>query len=129
MATSLQRDGKLVRIVTLTVPTLSLVDTLLTESQKWDSDTLINRQILMDEGPWRDTDMTIAWELYFQAQWGLRLELDVSKLAVHPSNRTSSWPKQIGMRSNGNPEDNSRASATTVGSMRTFATVETKSPT
>jgi len=50
------------------VPTLSLVDTLLTESQKWDSDTLINRQILMDEGPWRDTDMTIAWELYFQAQ-------------------------------------------------------------
>jgi hypothetical protein len=68
LATRLQRDDKLVRIVTLTVPTLSLVDTLLTESQKWDSDTLINRQTLMDEGPWRDTDMTIAWELYFQAQ-------------------------------------------------------------
>ena len=68
LATGLQKDGKPVRIVTLTVPTLSLVDTLLTESQKWDSDTLINRQILMDEGPWRDTDMTIAWELYFQAQ-------------------------------------------------------------
>jgi hypothetical protein len=68
LATSMQRDGKLVRIVTLTVPTLSLVDALLTESQKWDSDTLINRQILMDEGPWRGTDMTVAWELYFQAQ-------------------------------------------------------------
>jgi hypothetical protein len=51
LATSMQRDCKLVRIVTLTVPTLSLVDALFTESQKWDSDTLINRQILMDEGP------------------------------------------------------------------------------
>ncbi len=51
--------------MTLTVPTLSLVDSLLTENQKWDSDTLINRQILMDDGPWRGTDMTIAWELYF----------------------------------------------------------------
>ncbi len=68
LATSMQRDGNLVRIVTLTVPTLSLVDALLTESQKWDSDTLINRQILMDEGPWRGTDMTVTWELYFQAQ-------------------------------------------------------------
>jgi hypothetical protein len=38
------------------------------ESQKWDSDALINRQILMDEGPWRGTDMTVVWEeLYFQA--------------------------------------------------------------
>ena len=64
----MQRDGKLVRIVTLTVPTLSLVDVLLTESQKWDSDTLINRQILIDEGPWRGTDMMVAWELYFQEQ-------------------------------------------------------------
>ena len=31
-------------------------------SQKWDSATLINRQILMDEGPWRGADMMIAWE-------------------------------------------------------------------
>jgi hypothetical protein len=69
LATSMQRDGKLVRIVTLTVPTLSLVDALLTESQKWNSDALINRQILMDEGPWRGTDMTVVWEeLHFQAQ-------------------------------------------------------------
>jgi hypothetical protein len=45
-----QGDDKRVRIVTLTVPTLSLVDALLTESQKWDSETLFNRQILMDEG-------------------------------------------------------------------------------
>ena len=65
LATSMQRDGKLVRIMTLTVPTLSLVDSLLTENQKWDSDTLTNRQILMDDGPWRGTEMTIAWELYF----------------------------------------------------------------
>jgi hypothetical protein len=68
------------------VPTLSLVDALLTESQKWDSDTLIIRQILMDEGPWRGTDMTVAWELYFQAQGldtpGARCE------------RTGCWPKQ-----------------------------------
>jgi hypothetical protein len=68
LATSIQRDDKLVRIVTLTVPTLSLVDALLTESQKWDSDTLINRQIPMHEGPWRGTDLTVAWELYFQEQ-------------------------------------------------------------
>ena len=67
-ATRAQGEDKRGRIVTLTVPTLSLVDALLTESQKWDSDTLINRQILMDEGPWRGADMTIAWELYFQAQ-------------------------------------------------------------
>jgi hypothetical protein len=125
------------------VPTLSLVDIMLTESQKWDLDTLINRQILMDEGPWRSTDMTIVWELYCLIDFvsertikdhhhqckGLLLELDVSKLAVHPSNHTSSWPRQIGMGSNVNPEDNLRVSATTVGSMRTFATVETKSPT
>jgi hypothetical protein len=59
---------KLVRIVTLTTPSLPLVDALLTESQGWDSATLLDRQILVDEGPWRGTDMTIAWELYFQAQ-------------------------------------------------------------
>jgi hypothetical protein len=35
---------------------------------EWDSDTFINRQILVDEGPLRGTDMTVAWELYFQAQ-------------------------------------------------------------
>ena len=88
-------------------PTLSLVDTLLTESQKWDSDTLINRQILMDEGPWRGTDMTVAWELYFKfKRKGLRLELDASELAVRPSNHTSFWPRQMGMGSNCIPEDN-----------------------
>jgi hypothetical protein len=43
---------KFVRIVTLTTPSLPLVDALLTESQKWDSATLLNRQILVDEGPW-----------------------------------------------------------------------------
>jgi len=105
MATSMQRDGKLVRIVTLTVPTLSLVDALLTESQKWDSDTVINRQILMDEGQWRGTDMTVAWELYFQAQ-GLALGARCERLAVRPSNHTSFWPRQMGMGSNGIPEDN-----------------------
>jgi hypothetical protein len=64
----MRREGKLVRIVTLTVPTLSLVDLVLTESQKWSSDVLIDRQILTEDGPWRGTDMTVAWELYFQAQ-------------------------------------------------------------
>jgi hypothetical protein len=68
VATGAPSGDKLVRIVTLTTPSLPLVDALLTESQKWDSATLLNRQILMDEGPWRGTDMTIAWELYFQAQ-------------------------------------------------------------
>jgi hypothetical protein len=42
-ATSGPRENKRVRIVTLMVPTLSLVDALLTESQKWDVATLINR--------------------------------------------------------------------------------------
>jgi hypothetical protein len=106
LATSIQRDDKLVRIVTLTVPTLSLVDALLTESQKWDSDTLINRQILMDEGPWRGTGMTVAWELYSQAQGQAPGELGASELAVRPSNHTSFWPRQMGMGSNGIPEDN-----------------------
>ncbi len=68
VVTGAPSGDKLVRIVTLTTPSLPLVDALLTESQKWDSATLLNRQILMDEGPWRGTDMTIAWELYFQAQ-------------------------------------------------------------
>jgi hypothetical protein len=68
VATGAPSGDKLVRIVTLTTPSLPLVDALLTESQKWDSATLLNRQILMDEGPWRGTDLTIAWELYFQAQ-------------------------------------------------------------
>ena len=49
--TRAQGEDKRVRIVTLTVPTLSLVDKLLTESQTWDSGALVDRQILMDEGP------------------------------------------------------------------------------
>jgi hypothetical protein len=49
-------------------PTLSIVDLVLTESQKWSSDALIDRQILTEDGPWRGTDMIVAWELYFQAQ-------------------------------------------------------------
>jgi len=58
-----------------------------------------------------------------------RLQLGAIKRAVCPSNHTSFWPKSMEMGSNGNPEGNKRVSATTVGSMRTFATVETKSPT
>jgi hypothetical protein len=50
----------------MAVTTLSSVDSLVTESQKWSSENLINRQILMDEGPWRGADMIVAWELYFQ---------------------------------------------------------------
>jgi hypothetical protein len=68
VTTGAPSGDKFVRIVTLTTPSLPLVDVLLTESQKWDSATLLNRQILVDEGPWRGTDLTIAWELYFQAQ-------------------------------------------------------------
>ena len=68
VTTGAPSGNRLVRIVTLTTPSLAMVDTLLTESQKWDSATLLDRQILVDEGPWRGTDMTIAWELYFQAQ-------------------------------------------------------------
>ena len=129
LATSLQRDGKLVRIVTLTVPTLSLVDTLLTESQKWDSDTLINRQILMDEGPWRGTDMTVAWELYFQAQ-GLAPGARCKRTGCSPKQPHVILAKADGDGKQRHPRrHNSRVSATTVGSMRTFATVETKSPT
>ena len=41
--TRAQGEDKRVRIVTLTVPTLSLVDALLTESQTWDSEALVNR--------------------------------------------------------------------------------------
>jgi hypothetical protein len=68
VATGAPSGDKFVRIVTLTTPSLPLVDALLTRSQRWDSATLLNRQILVDEGPWRGTDMTISWELYFQAQ-------------------------------------------------------------
>jgi len=66
LARGIRSDNAPVRIVTLTVTTLSSVDSLLTESQKWSSENLINRQILMDEGPWRGADMIVAWELYFQ---------------------------------------------------------------
>ena len=68
VATSAPSGDRLARIVTLTTPSLAMVDTLLTESQRWDSATLLDRQVLVDEGPWRGADMTIAWELYFQAQ-------------------------------------------------------------
>ena len=68
VTTSAPSSDRLVRIVTLTTPSLAMVDTLLTESQRWDSATLLDRQVLVDEGPWRGTYMTIAWELYFQAQ-------------------------------------------------------------
>lgn len=81
----MRREGKLVRIVTLTVPTLSLVDLVLTESQKWSS--LIDRQILTEDGPWRGTDMTVAWELYFQAQ-GLAPGAQCERGAARPRSHT-----------------------------------------
>ena len=51
VTTSAPGSDRLVRIVTLTTPSLAMVDTLLTESQRWDSTTLLDRQILVDEGP------------------------------------------------------------------------------
>ena len=68
-ARGMRSDDTPVRIVTLTVPTLSSVDSLLIESQKWSSENLINLQILMDEGPWRGTDMIVAWGLYFLGKY------------------------------------------------------------
>jgi hypothetical protein len=99
VATGAPSGDKFVRIVTLTVPSLPLVDALLTESQKWDSATLLNRQILVDEGPWRVTDMTIAWELYFQAQ-------GLAPAARCGSNSMSSWSKTTMLKSTSNPEGN-----------------------
>ncbi len=49
LARGKRSDNAPVRIVTLTVTTLSSVDSLLKESQKWISENLINRQILMDD--------------------------------------------------------------------------------
>jgi hypothetical protein len=57
VATGALSGDKFVRIVTLTTPSLPLVDALLTRSQRWDSATLLNRQILVDEGPWKVSDV------------------------------------------------------------------------
>ena len=54
-------------VVTATVKKLSQVDALLQESNKWEG-LPINRQVLLQEGPWTGENMAIAWELYFQAQ-------------------------------------------------------------
>ena len=55
-------------VLTIRVQDLTEVDNLLRESQKWGTATLVSRQIILHEGPWRDQNMAIAWELYFQAQ-------------------------------------------------------------
>ena len=54
-------------VVTATLKMLSQVDALLEESNKWEG-LPINRQVLLQEGPWTGENMAIAWELYFQAQ-------------------------------------------------------------
>ena len=54
-------------VLTIRVQDLTEVDNLLRESQKWGTATLVSRQIILHEGPWRDQNMAIAWELYFQA--------------------------------------------------------------
>jgi hypothetical protein len=119
------------RFVTLTVPTLSLVDSILIESQKWDSKTLINRQILMDEEPCRRTDMATAWEqlveLYFQAQ-GLSPRAQCGQWGCPPKQPHVILAKADGAAKQQPPLRKliARAAATTVGSTRPFATVETK---
>lgn len=55
-------------VLTVKEQDLTRIDDLIQESQKWDGAQLINRQIILHEGPWRDNNMAIAWELYFQAQ-------------------------------------------------------------
>ena len=55
-------------VVTATVKNLSQVDALLQESNRWEGRPPINRQVLLQEGPWMGENMAIAWELYFQAQ-------------------------------------------------------------
>ena len=54
-------------VLTVRGQDLTRIDDLIQESQKWDGAQLINRQIILHEGPWRDNNMAIAWELYFQA--------------------------------------------------------------
>ena len=49
-------------------PQLTLVSEVLQISQGWETTSLINRQLLFEEGPWKEENMTIAWELYFQSQ-------------------------------------------------------------
>ena len=55
-------------VVTATTKDLSQVDALLQESHRWEGRPPVNRQVLLQEGPWVGKNMTIAWELYFQAQ-------------------------------------------------------------
>ena len=55
-------------MLTVTVGELTDVSNALRTSQGWDTVKLINRQILFEQGPWKETNMTIAWELYFQTQ-------------------------------------------------------------
>ena len=55
-------------VLTATVQDLARVDELIQESQTWGTEHLVSRQILLHEGPWKDQNMAIAWELYFQAQ-------------------------------------------------------------
>jgi len=55
-------------MLTVTVGELTEVSNVLRTSQGWDTVKLINRQILFEQGPWKETNMTIAWELYFQTQ-------------------------------------------------------------
>ena len=55
-------------VLTATVQDLARVDELIQESRTWGTEHLVSRQILLHEGPWKDQNMAIAWELYFQAQ-------------------------------------------------------------
>jgi len=53
-------------VVTITTQSLTEMQDILAESQKWTFAT--SKRVLTHEGPWIGSNMTIAWELYFQEQ-------------------------------------------------------------
>ena len=61
-----QEPAEVTRIITVTVDNLEDVGSALLEMQRWGDEGVVHRSPLT--GPWRQKNMSVAWELYCQEQ-------------------------------------------------------------
>ena len=63
-----QEPDTVARVITVTVDCLEDVGCALLEMQRWGDEGVVHRSLLRSVGPWRQRNMSVAWELYFQEQ-------------------------------------------------------------
>ena len=63
-----QEPAEITRTITGTVDNLEEVGSTLLEMHRWGDEGVVHRSPLRSAGPWRQKNMSVAWELYFQEQ-------------------------------------------------------------